>query len=240
MFSNCTSLVNAPALPATTLANSCYYGMFSGCTALTTTLELPATTLADYCYVNMFSGCTNLTSALELPATTLASYCYEMMFNGCTSLTIAPELSATTLKTCCYQYMFSGCSKLKYIKMLATDISANNCLYSWVKNVASSGTFVKNSAMTSLPTGTNGIPSGWTVVNDGDLITFTINGTEYRAEKGMTWGEWVNSEYNTSGYFVNGTFVVTAMGMQVQLNGYNVVSTDIIISTSYTSSNTGQ
>lgn len=30
----------------------------------------------------------------------------------------------------------------------------------------------------------------------GNLITFTINNTEYQAEEGMTWGEWVDSEYN--------------------------------------------
>jgi hypothetical protein len=47
--------------------------------------------------------------------------------------------------------------------MLATDISASNCLYSWVNGVASSGTFVKNSAMTSLSSGTSGIPEGWVV-----------------------------------------------------------------------------
>jgi hypothetical protein len=49
--------------------------------------------------------------------------------------------------------------------MLATDISAIDCLYNWVSNVASTGTFVKHPNMTTLPTGTNGIPSGWTVVN---------------------------------------------------------------------------
>jgi hypothetical protein len=52
--------------------------------------------------------------------------------------------------------------------MLATDISAINCLSNWVYGVASTGNFVKNPAMTSLPTGQSGIPSGWTVVNDGE------------------------------------------------------------------------
>jgi hypothetical protein len=71
--------------------------------------------------------------------------------------------------------MFYGCKKLNYIKMLATDISASNCLDSWVYGVASSGTFVKNPAVTTLPTATEfnnyvGIPSGWTVVNDGEEI----------------------------------------------------------------------
>ena len=35
MFSNCTSLTQAPVLPATTLANGCYSIMFRGCTSLT-------------------------------------------------------------------------------------------------------------------------------------------------------------------------------------------------------------
>jgi hypothetical protein len=64
--------------------------------------------------------------------------------------------------------MFSGCSELNYIKMLATDISASGCLSNWVYNVSSTGTFVKNPAMTSLSTGTSGIPSGWTVVDNGN------------------------------------------------------------------------
>lgn len=165
MFYNCTSLTNAPELPATTLASYCYYYMFYGCTALTTAPELPATTLAMDCYYFMFKGCTSLTTAPELPATTLAKYCYYSMFRDCTSLTTAPKLPATTLENNCYSSMFRGCTKLNYIKMLATDISATGCLGAWVKGVASSGTFVKNPAMNSLPTGTSGIPSGWTIQN---------------------------------------------------------------------------
>ena len=30
------------------------------------------------------------------------------------------------------------------------------------------------------------------------LISFTIDGTAYQAEEGMTWGNWVDSSYNTS------------------------------------------
>ena len=33
------------------------------------------------------------------------------------------------------------------------------------------------------------------------LITFTIDGTEYQAEPGMTWGDWVESEYNVDNYY---------------------------------------
>ena len=48
---NTLKTISSNFLPATTLANSCYYSMFYGCTSLTTAPELPATNLADYCYV---------------------------------------------------------------------------------------------------------------------------------------------------------------------------------------------
>ena len=64
----------------------CYRSMFSDCASLVQAPELPATTLAEYCYQGMFSHCTNLTRAPELPATTLAEACYYIMFDGCTKL----------------------------------------------------------------------------------------------------------------------------------------------------------
>lgn len=148
--------------------HSAFWYLFHGCTTIIQVSEsfLPATTLADSCYYHMFSNCTNLTTAPELPATTLADSCYYSMFRGCSSLVNAPSvLPATTLADRCYYEMFLGCRNLNYIKMLATDISASNCLNSWVNGVASTGTFVKNPAITSLPTGDSGIPSGWTVKN---------------------------------------------------------------------------
>ena len=156
-----------------------FYGLFSNCTSIIKVSDtfLPATTLADNCYSGMFQNCSNLTTAPELPATTLAWQCYLSIFHGCTSLTTAPELPATTLARSCYINMFRGCSKLNYIKMLATDISASSCLYDWVSGVSSKGTFVKHPDMTSLPTGTSGIPSGWTVVdveiNTTNVIYYT-------------------------------------------------------------------
>ena len=89
MFRDCTSLTQAPALPATTLATGCYRSMFYGCTALTQAPALPATTLAIECYFSMFSGCTSLTQAPALPATTLVEGCYREMFRGCTSFKLS-------------------------------------------------------------------------------------------------------------------------------------------------------
>ena len=127
MFYGCTGLIQAPALPATTLAGRCYYRMFNGCTSLTQAPALPATTLANYCYYSMFSGCTSLTQAPALPATTLADYCYQHMFNGCPSLTQAPALPATTLTNYCYSNMFQGCTSLTQAPALPATTLATYC-----------------------------------------------------------------------------------------------------------------
>ena len=127
MFEGCTSLTAVPELPATTLANHCYHSMFGGCTSLTAASELKATTLANFCYYNMFDGCTSLTSAPELKATTLAYYCYYCMFYGCTSLTTAPALKATTLAYGCYYSMFEGCTSLTTAPALKATKLAGNC-----------------------------------------------------------------------------------------------------------------
>ena len=127
LFSNCTSLTKAPALPATTLTTSCYYGMFFGCTSLRKAPVLPATTLAGSCYNNMFRSCASLTKAPVLPATTLAGSCYSGMFYGCTSLAKAPALPATTLTTSCYNNMFYGCTSLTKAPVLPATTLADHC-----------------------------------------------------------------------------------------------------------------
>lgn len=165
MFRDCESLTTAPVLSSTTLAMGCYAVMFDGCSSLTVAPQLPATTLAERCYAAMFKDCVSLTVAPELPATTLTEYCYQQMFQGCASLRTAPELTASTLVRACYMSMFSDCQNLGYIKCLATNISALQCTYGWLFNVAYNGTFVKASSMNDWTTGTSGIPDEWTIIN---------------------------------------------------------------------------
>ena len=137
MFDGCTSLTTAPDLPATTLAEGCYQWMFSGCTSLTAAPNLPATTLAEMCYGDMFEGCTSLTTAPDLPATTLAEYCYGGMFWGCTSLTTAPNLPATTLAQSCYYEMFESCASLTTAPDLPATTLAGWCYYMMFKGCTS-------------------------------------------------------------------------------------------------------
>ena len=140
MFHGCTKLTSAPVLPATKLAERCYYAMFWDCTSLTSAPVLPATKLAESCYNSMFDGCTSLKSAPELPATTLANNCYADMFCGCTSLTSAPKLSAIELAEACYSSMFYGCENLLSVTMLAPSDKIKNTSYSFNRWLDKAGT----------------------------------------------------------------------------------------------------
>ena len=166
--------VYGTSLPNNTSYN--FYRLFYGSKVTDISdLKMPATTLTEGCYMAMFTNCDELERAynFELPAITLADYCYANMFENCDKLLDAPILPATTLTEGCYQYMFVNCGQLNYIKMLATDISATNCLQSWVANVAPTGIFVKDFNLTSIPINSiHGIPVGW-VYEEVNVPTFS-------------------------------------------------------------------
>lgn len=171
LFYGCTAIksVSETFLPAMALSNYCYGYLFYGCTSLTTAPNLPAFTLVGSCYYYMYNGCSSLTSPGKIDATTLATYCCNGMYYKCTSLTESPELRAQTLVSYCYYYMFTGCSNLSKITMLATSITGYYQMYYWTSGVAASGTFRKHPNMTSLSTGSSGIPSGW-IIDDVPVL----------------------------------------------------------------------
>ena len=113
LFAECSKLVKAPRLPATTLAERCYHDMFSDCYNLKEAPELPATTLAISCYEHMFWRCTGLEVVPALPATTFAESCYGAMFSGCTNLVTLPRLRASSIPIWAYTCMFQQCSKIR-------------------------------------------------------------------------------------------------------------------------------
>lgn len=165
MFYNST-IISPPVIKAETFGTFSCNAMFQNCTHLTSAPELPAKNLSTYTYYSMFYGCTSLVSAPSiLPATTLQASCYQSMFNRCSRLKSAPLLPALTLVNSCYRYMFENCSQLNYVKAMFTSTpeTSNNSTQNWLANVASSGTFVKNSAATWNVRGANGIPNNWTV-----------------------------------------------------------------------------
>lgn len=154
----------------------------------------------------------NIVSAknLILPAIELTQTCYRYMFSGCKYLIQAPTLNAPKLVKGCYESMFEDCESLIDIKMMALDISAENCMLNWVNRVANNGTFTKHALMTLLTNGVSGIPTNWNEVIEGnDFSKFTIrlynnDICTYICEYGHNWEEYVNSKYNRDFSIVNG------------------------------------
>ena len=140
-------------------------------------LVLPTMTLTQYCYRAMFSRCGELVKVPALPATTLAKGCYWYMFEHSPSFTDAPDLPAQTLVKECYGHMLEQCTSLNYIKCMAVSgLTASSAKTDWVKTVSATGTFVKDSSIstTTWGRGNAGIPSGWVVFDDVAVIAPTI------------------------------------------------------------------
>lgn len=64
------------------------------------------------------------------------------------------------------------------------------------------------------------------------LISFTIAGTSYQAEEGMTWGDWIKSSYRKEHYIgalaIDGEYVQDASVVPESLNYKKVLVSDLI------------
>ena len=131
--------------------NAKFCFLFDRCSNLTSAPELPATTLANYCYYAMFRRCKNLTSAPELPATTLAVSCYEVMFNRCKKLStvtmLAPSDQIASKSNCCLDWLNDAGTGASSCILKVQDADAYNALkgylpYNW--KIGAEGTTVLN------------------------------------------------------------------------------------------------
>lgn len=165
-----SGIVETPKILAEEVEASTFRQTFYNCKSLTKcTSSLKPKLLYSQSYNQMFKGCTSLVEAPEIQAThhdASGNYHMGQMFSGCTSLTSSPSLKIQTLGKQGYYQLFYGCKNLNKIEMLATDVSATECLSSWVNGVASAGTFIKSSTATWDITGIDGIPSGWIIKNE--------------------------------------------------------------------------
>lgn len=172
-----TKLVSAKnlVLPATTVGISTYNGLFRGCTNLVDCPRvLPATTLYQDTYSSMFEGCTSLVEGPEISATTIATtsstssmqrmFCMRRNSKVTAAMTKGPVLRIVNPTTAnnTYQQIFCGNENLTEVTLLAegTNLSFAN----WLQYTSTSGVIKKLSA-TTLTSGVNGKPSGWTYEN---------------------------------------------------------------------------
>lgn len=157
-------------LPATIATEGCYNGMFRHNLTLEKPPKMNLTTLASACCSSMYEACTSLQYHEELPVATPADECYQRMFcvsrdsQVAAAMTKTPVIRLTdTTPVRCMQQMFAGNSSLTEVTCLATTIdNTNDGIDDWLANTPAVGTF-KKAAGATWPTGTNGVPTGWTV-----------------------------------------------------------------------------
>lgn len=108
----------------------------------------------------LFYGQSNLKQAPKITATSIMRRSLQQTFDG-TGIEEAPELLFDTVPSYgCYR-MFRYCSSLKLVKVHFTSLSSSSPLTQWLDGVAASGDFYCPQNLT-IPTGSSGIPSGWT------------------------------------------------------------------------------
>jgi hypothetical protein len=118
----------------------------------------------------MFRECPNLVTGPTINATSVGGRTTPVrsmwcMFLGDAKLEYSSpfELKIGTLVSECYSHLFYNCKKINNVKLLATDVSATNCLQNWLYGVASTGTLTATAGL-NLPTGVSGKPINWTLV----------------------------------------------------------------------------
>lgn len=161
---NGMKIVSAAELRMTTYfsATKHYQAAFRDCIHLTKSpLLLVVQTLTQECYESMFHGCSALTTVpvIQFDGVT-KKWSMKNMFAH-SGITESPVLRVTTWDTWACESMFESCSNLTKITCISSA-PQNDGTYRWCLNVASVGTFVKKRGV-EWPTGTNSIPTGWTV-----------------------------------------------------------------------------
>ena len=197
-FYNCKSLTSAN-FPACTNINE---SAFNYCYRLTS-VNFPACTDIRR---NVFDNCHYLISVSFPVCRTIAGSAFRHCY----------KLTTVSLPTCTIigSYAFIYCSCLSSLILGASTVctlSNSNAFTSTPYAGYSSyfsGTpwiYVPASLIDAYKSATNWVYfSSYfsTIESLNNLITFTIEGTEYQAEEDMTWGEWVESEYNTDGCYI--------------------------------------
>lgn len=172
LFYGTTTLVDASdlILPATTLYESSYNGMFRGCTNLVSGPKLlPALDVPKDGYSSMFENCVKLVEGPDILATTVSGttalnrmFCMSRNSKVTAAMTKSPILRITNPSeySNTYQQLFCGNGNITEVTILAegTNLSFAN----WLAYNGGSGV-IKKLSTTTLVSGGNGLPSGWTI-----------------------------------------------------------------------------
>ena len=179
-FHYCTNLTTVSFPVCTTISG----GAFCRCPSLTTVSFPVCTTIGNVA----FYSCSRLTTVSFPVCTTIGDGAFEF----CSRLTTV-YLLASSLCALGHSSAFSGCTALTSIYVPASLLTSYKNATNW--------TYLSDrfAAVEDSPDwdGVYGNGGGTEPETPSNTITFYIDGAEYQAEEGMTWGEWCDSDYNS-------------------------------------------
>ena len=169
-FNSCTSLVTAPMFDnITNVGNYGFNYCFEGCTSLVTAPTFSnVTKIGAMSFSNCFNNCISLVTAPTFENLTYSStQTFQNCFTGCKSLITTPNFRKiiTVSSSSSFDNCFKNCTSLKNIIAPRPSSWTTTYFNNWVQGVPAGGTFYKKSGL-SIPTGTGGIPEGWTVIEE--------------------------------------------------------------------------
>lgn len=173
-FTNCTSLVTAPTFEKLTTigGDATFRYAFQNCTSLVTApIFGRVTKCTQRTFESIFKDCTSLQVPPTFENLTGGEwYCLIESFKGCTALKVTPNLRNYHLNGCEeFNEAFMDCTSLQTIYAPRGGwwdvVWVENTTNNWVNGVSANGTFYKRRGL-DIPTGVNGIPEGWNVIEE--------------------------------------------------------------------------
>lgn len=136
-------------------------------------------------------------------------------------------------------YVYVTIDDVQYISDASVNVSVGDTIMCHVGSISGAYVYVNDSMVAGAAEGVEGVPQDYeyivpenvssiavelkyaktsstirititTSVSEPTLISFTIDGTSYQAEEGMTWTEWVDSKYNVDGFGSGGGSVTNS------------------------------
>ena len=182
-FNYCSSLVNVNIPNGVTSIGS---NTFNNCNSLASiTIPNSVTSIGDYA----FNGCCSLASITIPDGVTSIS---SRAFNACYSLVnVTIPNGVTTIDSATFQNCW-GMAIYDFTSHTSVPTLANADAFNRIPSDCEirvpSALYDEWIAETNWSTYASQIVA---------IVAFTIDGTSYQAEEDMTWGEWVESKYNT-------------------------------------------
>lgn len=190
-------------------------GAFEGCWYLTSTSFPKCTTIGNGAFFN----CVRLES-VNFPKCTSIGSC---AFQECESLVSAVFPNCVSIGNDAFFY----CLTLYTLILKASSVAVlDDTVAFWFTPIDDGygAIYVPASLVSAYKSATNWATYASQIFPiEESLIRFTINGTSYQAEIGMTWGEWINSEYNTEDFHLGlivGDFEITEDTLVVEGGNY--------------------